>query len=81
MRSTCAAVKGELFAFGGLDANNRKTSDVYAYSLTTNTWDMVSSMPTAQYDRLVAVLPNNEIMAVGGCTRFKTDNVDIATIN
>ena len=79
-RSTCATVSGVLVAVGGLDSSNRKTSAIYAYNSATDSWDIVSNMPTAQYDRLVAILPTNEIIVVGGCTRFKTDNVDIAKI-
>ena len=77
-RSTCAAVNGQLLAVGGLDAGNRKTDAIYVYVSTTDSWDLISNMPTAQYDRLVAVLPTNEMIVVGGCTRFKTDKVDIA---
>ena len=79
-RSTCAAVNGCLLAVGGLDAQNRKTSAIYMYSSSINSWELISNMPTPQYDRLVAVLPNNEMMAVGGCTTFKMNKVDIARI-
>ena len=39
-------------------------------------------MPTAQYDTLVAVLPGNKLMVVGGYTRswIRTDMVEIATL-
>ena len=80
-RTTCAAVHGQLLAVGGLDAQNRKTSAVYSYDPVTNSWELISNMLTAQYDRLVAVLPDlNEMIVVGGCTRFKMDNVDIAKV-
>ena len=45
---------------------------------STGSWDLISNMPTPQYNRLVAMLPTNEMVVVGGCTRFKTDTVDIA---
>ena len=78
-RSTCTTVNGQLLAVGGLDSGNRKTSAIYAYSSSTNSWNLISNMPTAQYNRLVAVLPSQrEMIVVGGCTRFKTDKVDIA---
>jgi hypothetical protein len=79
-RSTCAAINGCLLSVGGLDAQNRKTSAVYLYNSSVNSWELVSNTPTPQYNRLVAVLPNNEIMAVGGCTTFKVNKVDIARI-
>ena len=77
-RSTCAAVNGHLLAIGGMDAQNRKASAIYEYNTATGSWDLISNMPTPQYNRLVAVLPTNEMIVVGGCTRFKTDTVDIA---
>jgi hypothetical protein len=77
-RSTCAAIGGHLLAVGGMDAQNRKASTIFEYSTSTESWDLVSNMPTPQYNRLVAVLPTNEVIVVGGCTRFKTDTVDIA---
>ena len=80
-RSTCAAVNGVLLVVGGLDEQNRKTSAIYVYKSTANSWELISNMPTAQYNRLVAVLPTNEVIVVGGCTRFKTDKVDIAKTN
>ena len=77
-RSTCATVNGCLLAVGGMDAQNRRASTVYEYSTTTGSWELISNMPTPQYNRLVAVLPTNEMIVVGGCTRFKTDAMDIA---
>ena len=81
-RSTCATVSGHLLAVGGLDAQNRKASTIYEYSTSIGSWDLISNMPTAQYNRLVSVLPTQNVMiVVGGCTRFKTDTVDIAKAN
>ena len=39
-------------------------------------------MPTARSHTLVAVLPGNKLMVVGGCTDrgTKTDEVEIATL-
>ena len=39
-------------------------------------------MPTARSSTLVAVLPGNKLMVVGGCTDrgTKTDEVEIATL-
>ena len=79
-RSTCATVNGCLLSVGGLDTQNRKTSAVYLYNSSANSWELISNSPTPQYDRLVAVLPNNEIMVVGGCTTFKVNKIDIARI-
>ena len=84
VHSTCASLNGQLIAVGGLDSHNRKTTNsVYAYDPTTNRWDVISTMPTARRDCLVAVLPSNQLMVVGGYTgstyETKTDKVEVAT--
>jgi N-acetylneuraminic acid mutarotase len=64
--STCAAVNGELLAVGGCDKDETPSSAIHKYNPTTNSWDLISNMPTARWCSLVAVLPTNEMMAVGG---------------
>ena len=73
--STCAAINGELVAVGGEVATNKTTSAVHKYDPTTDSWDIISNMPTARYWCLIAVLPTNEMMVVGGCLSsvFSTD--------
>ena len=65
-RSTCAAVNGQLLAVGGCDKRFRATAAIHKYNPTTKSWDHISDMPTARLCCLVAVLPTNEMMAVGG---------------
>ena len=79
--STCASLNGQLIAVGGLDSHNyKKTNSVYAYDPTTNRWDVISTMPTARERCLVAVLPGNQLMVVGGFTgSTMTDKVEVAT--
>jgi len=52
------------------------------YNTTTNSWEVVSHMATPQCQCLVAVLPNNELVVVGGHTADGqlSDSVEIATI-
>ena len=80
-RSSCAAVNGELVAIGGLDAEGKNRSAIHQYNPTTDSWDIISNMPTARYRCLVAVLSTNEMMMVGGnIWRFlSTDKVEMAT--
>ena len=81
-RSTCAAVNGELLAVGGVTQSQKKTRSIYKYSPTTNSWDHISKMPTARYLCQVAVLPDNEIMVVGGHAGMfnaTTEKVEIAS--
>ena len=83
-RSTCADVNGELVAVGGRDVRGKTTSAVYKYNPTTDSWQLISNMPTARHQCLVAVLPTNEMIVVGGCTdEFgidKINKIEIATI-
>jgi len=66
--STCATVHRQLLAVGGLAKDGSKSDAVYRYCSSTNSWEVVSHMPTPRYDCLVAVLPSSELMVVGGGT-------------
>ena len=79
---------GQLIAVGGLDSDyNQLTSSIFAYDPTSNQWNVISMMPTARCCCLIAVLPGNQLMVVGGYTTSdcfgsasnKTDKVEIAT--
>ena len=77
--STCAAVGGELVAVGGWDtAESKYTSAVYKYNMISESWDVVTNMPTTRCSCLVAVLPTNEMIVVGGYGGI--DKVEIAKI-
>ena len=82
-RSTCAAVNGQLLAVGGCDEDYKATAAIHKYNPRTYSWDYISNVPTAKYACLIAVLPTNEMMAVGGGISFatNTDKVDIASIS
>ena len=79
--STCAAVNGELLAVDGCDENSKATSVVHKYNPTTNSWDLINNMTTAEYLGLVVVLSTNEVMCVGGWSAAgrMCDNIEIAT--
>ena len=80
--STCVAVDGKLLAVGGQDEQHKATSAVYKYDPTADSWMLISNMPTARYNPLVAVLPTNALMVVGGLTTelSSTNKVEIANI-
>ena len=82
--STCAAVSGELLAVGGCDEDRKPSSDIHKYNPITNSWDLISNLPTSRYFSLVAVLPwpTYEMMVVGGSNNIMysdTEKVEIAT--
>ena len=81
-RSTCAAVNGQLLAVGGCDEDFKATAAIHKYNPITNSWDHISNMTTARYRCLVAVLPTNEMMVVGGdiFPSRDTDKVEIADV-
>ena len=82
-RSTCAAVNGQLLAVGGCDEGGKTIATIHKYNPTTNSWDHISNMTTARDYCLVAIVPTNEMMAVGGriSAIHQTDKVDIASIS
>ena len=68
-RATCVAVDGELLAIGGEDDEDENKSDVYKYIPMSNSWRLVTNMPTPRHFCLVAVFPSREIVVVGGQIR------------
>ena len=81
IHSTCFTLNGQLLAVGGQDSDGKKTDAVYMYNIAVNFWEVISHMPTARCDCLVAVLPGNQLMVVGGTTGPSvTDKVEIATL-
>ena len=79
--SSCVTLCGQLLAVGGCDDNFKNfTTAIHQYNPATNSWEVISHMPTARSDPLVAVLPGNKLMVVGGDTDASiTDEVEIAT--
>ena len=79
--STCASLRGQLLAVGGCDSDDKKTTAIHTYNTITNSWEVISHMSTPRYRCLVAVLPHNELMVVGGGTSGGiTNSVEIASI-
>ena len=82
-RSTCESFHGQLLAVGGEDRSRKATTAVYAYSLTTNSWEIISHMATGRYFCVTAVLLSNQLMVVGGETdeESPTNTVELANID
>ena len=77
--STCATLNEQVVAVGGRYSDKKVTNNIYSYKRETNSWEVISHMPTPRYQCLVAVLPHNKLMVVGGWTGTKeTDIVETA---
>ena len=53
-------------AVGGRNTEDNTTTAVHKYNPTTDSWEIISNMTTARDHCLVAVLPINEMIVVGG---------------
>ena len=80
--STSVTLNGQLLAVGGYDSLMKPTNNIYSYDTETNSWEVISHMSTRQSWCLVAVLPGNKLMVVGGeiSKGEDTDKVEIAKL-
>ena len=81
-RSTAVSLHGRLLAIGGQDSQDKSTTAVHMYQPTTNSWEVISHMITPKYRCLSAVLPDNQLIVVGGMTTDDKmcDSVEFGTI-
>ena len=79
--STLATLRGHVLAIGGQDDDWNPTGAIHCYDVATNSWSIISEMPTPKYLVLTAVLPSNELVVVGGYdasgTRSTTSDIGI----
>ena len=66
VRSTAVSLRGQLIAVGGMDPHGQHTADIHRYSPSTNSWEVIGHMATPRSLCLAAVLPDNQLMVVGG---------------
>ena len=80
--STAVSLHGQLLAIGGKDSKGKPTTAVYMYQPTTNSWEVISHMTTPRSRCLSAVLPDNQLMVVGGLTTGykECDSVEFGTV-
>ena len=79
--SSCALLQGRLLAVGGCESDDKETTAIHMYNTTTNFWEVISHMASPHCQCLVAVLPHNELMVVGGVIPGdRTNSVQIASI-
>ena len=66
---------------GGESSVDKETTVIHMYNTTTNSWEVISHMATPRSQCLLPVLPQNELMVVGGhIPNDVTDSTEIASI-
>ena len=79
--ATCTTLCGHLLVIGGCDSDKSYTNDILQYDPAMNTWTVIGRMPTPRAQSLVAVLPGDKLMVVGGWNSSGwTDAVEIASV-
>ena len=76
---TPTSMSGHLLAVGGYSMTG-PTNKIHQYFPETNTWEVISQMPTARCHCLVAMLPGSKLMVVGGGVRTPYDYTDLVEI-
>ena len=56
----------EELVIGGEDSDNNTTAAVYMYNPSSNSWNFISHINRARRCPFAAVLPDNQLMVVGG---------------
>ena len=61
-------LRGQVLAIGGSDQpdGGTPTGAIHRDNRSTNSWSVIGEMPTPRCDPVLAVLPSNELMVVGG---------------
>ena len=84
IRSTCISFLDRLLSIGGEELEDyRPTSVVHIYDPILDSWTVISHMSIARYNSFVAVLPNDQLMVIGGVIDLPgspTAGIEIATI-
>ena len=72
-KTSLAAQDGRVLAVGGIhgisSSRTKITGAIHCYNGGTDAWSAVGEMPTPRYAALVAVLPSQELVVVGGWER------------
>jgi hypothetical protein len=61
-----------VYTFGGVGANGSITTAVYEYTISTNTWSQVTTLPNPVRDSAAVLAPNGLIYVIGGTTAAGT---------
>ena len=72
--STPASLCGQLVAVGG-----KGVSTIHQYNMTSGSWEVIGSMPTARRSSLVVILPGDKMLVVGGGD-IESDTVELGVL-
>lgn len=80
VRSTSGLVTvgGELFSIGGKDSADTKAVAIKKFNPVNETWISAGWMPTTQPQILTVVLPNGELLVVGGV--YQLTNISVMKV-
>jgi len=76
IKSALVTIRGQLLALGGCKSDD--TSEVRQYDTATNSWKVISHMKIKRCRFFAAVLPNDQLMVVGG--QGPKNSVEIASL-
>ena len=84
VETTCVSIHGRLLAIGGKGSDKQPTTAIHMYTPTTDSWEVISHMGTPRWNCIAAVLPDNQLMVIGGSTvgyaALATDSTEFATL-
>ena len=72
--ATAVSINDQLLALGGSSKHEKEcTKCIHKYNVNRNSWEYVSDMPRSVQRCLAVVLPNNELIVVGGGVNSEDD--------
>ena len=85
-QSACVSLNGQLLAIGGYSNFDKNvTTAIHWYNQDTKSWEVISHMIKPRCRRFAVVLPDNQVMVVGGNSQSyvqseldQTDSVEFA---
>ena len=77
--ASLASLRRHVLAIGGseMSHNGDPIGAIHSYDTHTNTWSVIGEMPTPRYLTLVAVLPRDKLIVVGGQRRNQEADYNI----
>ena len=84
VQSTLVSMHGRLLSIGGRDDSGSPVPSVFFFSPSSNAWQPIGSLSVARSKCFAVVLPEDQLMVVGGCTSVDsltsgvTDSIETA---